>query len=106
MSVSDSKLRIAQLENELLSAKGELITAKGQLNSAERELISTKGQLNSAENQLKWANLRIQLLEEKLRLKRIQILGPHSETLNDLQLALLADEEPGVTSDEVAAETK
>src|SRR5690242_17082001 len=106
MSVSDSKLRIAQLEHELLSAKGELITAKGQLNSAERELISTKGQLNSAENQLKWANLRIQLLEEKLRLKRIQTLGPHSETLNDLQLALLADEEPGVTSDEVAAETK
>lgn len=92
MSVSDPQLRIAQLESELLSANGELITAKVQL--------------KSAENELKWAQLRIQMLEEKLRLKRIQILGPHSETLNNLQLALLADEEPGATSDEVAAEAK
>ena len=58
------------------------------------------------EAELKWAYLKIQMLEEKLRLKRIQQLGPHSETLNDLQLALLTEEEPGVTSDEVAAEAK
>ena len=58
------------------------------------------------ESELKWANLKIQMLEEKLRLKRIQQLGPDSETLSNLQLALLADEEPGVTSDEVAAEAK
>ena len=85
MSVSDPQLRIAQLESELTSAQG---------------------QLKSKQNELNWAYLKIQILEEKLRLKRIQVLGPHSEALNDLQLALLADEEPGVTSDEVAAEAK
>ena len=58
------------------------------------------------ESELKWAHLKIQMLEEKLRLKRIQILGPHSETLDNLQLELLADEEPSATSDEVAAEAK
>ena len=34
------------------------------------------------------------------------MLGPHSETLSNLQLELLADEEPGVTADEVKAEAK
>jgi len=33
-------------------------------------------------------------------------VGPQSETLNNLQLELLADEEPSATSDEVEAETK
>ena len=34
------------------------------------------------------------------------MLGPHSETLNNLQLELLADEEPSATSDEVEAEAR
>ena len=34
------------------------------------------------------------------------MLGPHSETLTNLQLELLADEEPSATSDEVAAEAQ
>ena len=58
------------------------------------------------ESELKWAHLKIQVLEEKLRQQRIRMLGPHSETLNNLQLELLADEEPSATSDEVAAEAK
>ena len=58
------------------------------------------------ERELYWANLKIQVLEEKLRLRRIQMLGPHSETLSNLQLQLLAEEEPGVTADEVEAESK
>ena len=33
-------------------------------------------------------------------------MGPHSETLSDLQLELLAEEEPGVTQDEVEAEAR
>jgi hypothetical protein len=33
-------------------------------------------------------------------------LGPRSETLSDLQLQLLADEEPGITVDEVEAEAR
>lgn len=58
------------------------------------------------ERELHWAQLKIQALEEQLRQKRIQLLGPQSETLSDLQLELLVDEEPGVTADEVEAEAR
>jgi transposase len=58
------------------------------------------------ERELQWAHLKIQVLEERLRQQRIRMLGPHSETLNNLQLELLADEEPSATSDEVAAEVQ
>jgi hypothetical protein len=47
--------------------------------------------------------LKIQVLEQELRQRRIQQLGPRSETLSNLQLRLLADEEPGTTCDDVAA---
>src|SRR5690349_10750630 len=60
-----------------------------------------------------WANLtiqkkdaEIQLLQERLRKQRIGFLGPSSETLSDLQLELLAEEEPGVTREEVEAESR
>lgn len=56
------------------------------------------------EAELKWANLRIQALTEELRLRRIQFLGPRSETLSNLQLQLLVEEEPGVSVQEVDAE--
>lgn len=58
------------------------------------------------ESELKWAHLKIQVLEEKLRQRRIHMLGPHSETLDNLQLELLAEEEPSAASDEVAAEAQ
>jgi len=58
------------------------------------------------ERELNWAQLKIQVLEERLRRHRIGILGPHSETLSDLQLELLMDFEPGVTGEEVEAEAK
>ena len=58
------------------------------------------------ERQLHWAQLKIQALEEELRQRRIQLLGPSSETLSNLQLQLLADEEPGATGDEVEAEAR
>ena len=44
------------------------------------------------ERELHWAQLKIQVLEERLRKQRISVLGPHSETLSNLQLELLADE--------------
>jgi transposase len=56
------------------------------------------------ERELQWAHLKIQVLEERLRQRRIQFLGPHSETLSDLQLELLAEEEPSATGEEVEAE--
>lgn len=54
--------------------------------------------------QLHFAHLKIQLLEERLRLQRIQKYGPASEKLNNAQLELL-EEEPGVSNLEVAAES-
>jgi transposase len=58
------------------------------------------------ERELAWANLKIQSLTEQLRQQRVKLLGPRSETLSDLQLELLADEEPGATLDEVEAEAQ
>ena len=69
--------------------------------------------LRTASRELHWANLtiqkkdaEIQLLEERLRRQRIGFLGPSSETLSDLQLELLTEEEPGVTREEVEAESR
>jgi transposase len=85
MTVLDPQARIAMLEREL----------------------------QSAHHELNWANLTIQkreaqirALEERLRRQRIQVLGPHSETLSDLQLELLAEEEPSATGEEVEAEAR
>src|SRR5258706_13476381 len=49
------------------------------------------------ERELAWAHLKIQSLTEELRQQRAKLLGPRSETFSDLQLQLLADEEPGTT---------
>src|SRR5229473_8537522 len=58
------------------------------------------------ERELAWAHLKIQSLTEALRQQRVKLLGPRSETLSDLQLQLLAEEEPGTTLDEVEAEAR
>jgi transposase len=58
------------------------------------------------ERELAWAHLKIQSLTEELRQQRVKLLGPRSETLSDLQLELLADQEPGTTLDEVEAEAR
>jgi transposase len=55
--------------------------------------------------QLQMAFLKIQVLEEQLRLQRIQKYGPASEKLNDAQLELL-EQEPGVSNLEVIAESQ
>ena len=56
-------------------------------------------------SELEYARLKIQVLEEHLRLRRIARYGPGSETLSNLQLQLL-EEEPGVTSEDVQAESE
>src|SRR6202790_268091 len=68
--------------------------------------LDSQARIAMLERELQWAHLKIQVLEERLRQRRIQLLGPHSETLSDLQLELLADEEPGVTREEVEAEAR
>ena len=62
--------------------------------------------ITTLERELQWAPLKIQVLEERWRQWRIKLLGPRSETLSNLQLELLVEEEPGVSAAEVAAEAK
>jgi transposase len=68
--------------------------------------VNAPARIAELERQLHWAQLKIQVLEEELRQRRLQQLGPRSETLSNLQLQLLADEEPGATRDEVEAEAR
>jgi transposase len=62
-------------------------------------------QLESKTKELQYAQLKIQLLEERLRQMRIAKYGKASEKLSDLQLELL-EVEPGVSREEVVAESE
>lgn len=66
---------------------------------------AVSGKFNSYEFQLQNAQLKVQVLEERLRQKRIEKYGPGSEKLSNLQLELL-EHEPGVSNVEVAAESE
>ena len=55
--------------------------------------------------ELQWARLKIEALKEELRRERIGKYGPPSENLSNLQLELL-EEEPGVSDEEVQAESQ
>jgi len=59
----------------------------------------------SYQNKLQYAELKILVLEERLRLVRIAKYGPGSEKLSDGQLELL-ELEPGVSNVEVQAESE
>jgi transposase len=59
--------------------------------------------IEQLKNQLQFAELKIRVLEERLRLARIKKYGPGSEKLSDAQLELL-ELEPGVSNVEVEAE--
>lgn len=76
-----------------------------RLKQKEALIIRLQHDLSVALQETYWAKLKIQSLEEQLRQERIARFGPRSETLTDLQLSLL-DEEPSVTTDEVAAEAE
>ena len=62
-------------------------------------------QVASQKKELEYARWKIQVLEERLRLQRIQKYGPSSEKLSNLQLELL-EQEPGVSREEVVAESE
>ncbi len=67
--------------------------------------MSEAEQIVELQKELAWAKLKIQVLEERLRLERIRKYGPGSEKLSDAQLQLL-DLEPGVSHAEVQAESQ
>jgi transposase len=56
-------------------------------------------------DRLRFAEYKVRVLEERLRLVRIEKYGPGSEKLSDAQLELL-ELEPGVSSAEVEAESQ
>ena len=82
----------AQLSESLFAA------VSAQMGDIQRTVVSYK-------EELQYKAMRIQLLEEKLRLQRIAKYGPGSEKLSNLQLELL-EFEPGVSNVEVAAESE
>ena len=76
-------------------------------------ITALEHELESAHRKIQWANFtiekrdaQIRLLEERLRQRRMEMLGPHSETLSDLQLELLAEVEPSASREEVEAEAR
>lgn len=67
--------------------------------------VSEAEQIAQLKQQLQWAELKIQMLEERWRLHLLAKYGPASERLNDAQLELL-EQEPGVSHAEVEAESE
>jgi transposase len=63
------------------------------------------GSLSVDRDRLRFAEYKVRVLEERLRLVRIEKYGPGSEKLSDAQLELL-ELEPGVSSAEVEAESQ
>ncbi len=70
-----------------------------------QDLQTKDAELSRTRNALSLSDLRIQKLEQELRLERIQKYGKQSEKLSDLQLQLL-DLEPGVSSVEIESESQ
>jgi transposase len=89
-------------ELELIEQLKEQLT--GPLFAAVSDQFShLQNSVVSYQNKLQYAELKIRVLEERLRLVRIAKYGPGSEKLSDAQLELL-ELEPGVSSVEVQAE--
>jgi transposase len=68
-------------------------------------LEKLNGSLLILQDRLRFAEYKVRVLEERLRLVRIEKYGPGSEKLSDDQLELL-ELEPGVSSAEVEAESQ
>jgi len=61
--------------------------------------------IEQLQQKLQMAELRVSVLEERLRLRRIEKYGAGSEKLSNYQLELL-EQEPGVSQEEVQAESE
>ncbi len=69
----------------------------------QQQIDAQRKQLAAQRSELDYAQLKIQVLEERLRKQRIEKYGKASEKLSDLQLELL-DHEPAASSDEIESE--
>ena len=76
-----------------------------QLGAQAQQLDTQSKQIQADAKELDYSRMKIRLLEERLRLIRIAKYGKGSEKLSDLQLDLL-DLEPGVSQEEVQAESE
>jgi transposase len=94
---------LEQLKEQLPQAL--FATLSERVATYEEQFGAASKQLDTTKSELQYARLKIQVLEEHLRLRRIAKYGPGSEKLSDLQLQLL-EEEPGVSRQEVAAESE
>ena len=95
-STSSELELIEQLKQQLA---GPLFTAVSD------QFSNLQNTVLSYQNKLQYAELKIRVLEERLRLVRIAKYGPGSEKLSDAQLELL-ELEPGVSNVEVQAESE
>jgi hypothetical protein len=95
-STSSELELIEQLKQQLA---GPLFTAVSD------QFSHLQNSVLSYQNKLQYAELKIRVLEERLRLVRIAKYGPGSEKLSDAQLELL-ELEPGVSRAEVQAESE
>jgi hypothetical protein len=80
-------------------------TLSARVTTYEEQFGAASKQLDTTRSELQYARLKIQVLEEHLRLRWIAKYGPGSEKLSNLQLQLL-EEEPGVSNQEVQAESE
>jgi transposase len=71
----------------------------------QKTIAEQNQQIARSQQALRTTEMRVQKLEEELRLERIKKYGPRSEKLCDVQLQLL-DLEPAVSSDEVKGESE
>ena len=94
---------LEQLKEQLPQAL--FATLSDRVATYEEQFGAASKQFDTTRSELQYARLKIQVLEEHLRLRRIAKYGPGSEKLSNLQLQLL-EEEPGVSNQEVQAESE
>ena len=80
------------------AASNPFVTRPATLSDAEK-------MIEQLQQKLQFTELRVLVLEEQLRLRRIEKYGAGSEKLSNLQLELL-EQEPGVSGAEVQAESE
>jgi hypothetical protein len=85
-----------------MSRSSLLSTATAIKSDAEKIIEQRQLMIEQLQQKLQFTELRVLVLEERLRLRRIEKYGAGSEKLSNLQLEML-EQEPGVSGAEVQA---